>query len=448
MPLPWRPALAAMILLFGASSCGEDSLSAAPAPAPESGVSRLEAGSMDAHKDVRTVDATPPVDSGARDAVARETGALEAGSLEAGSPDSARVPDANPLLDGGYDLKLPRGFPSPVVPNDNPLTQAKIDLGRHLFYDKRLSHNQQQSCSSCHRQELAFTDGLAHAVGSTGMQHPRSSMSLANIAYASTLTWANPLQTDLEHQALVPMFGDDPIELGLTSTPEIEQRLAGIPIYVTLFKAAWPLDPSPVTLDHLVQALASFERILISGRSPFDRWQYGDQAAITESAKRGYALLNSEKMECFHCHVGFDLTDHVHWSSKAFLDRPYHNTGLYNLPPDGAYPEPNTGVFHVTHRPEDMGRFKAPTLRNIAVTGPYMHDGSIATLDEVLDHYAAGGRTIATGPYAGNGNLNPHKDPVIEPLQIGALDRTDVIAFLESLTDTEFLHDRALASPW
>jgi len=391
------------------------------------------------------MDATPPGDTGLRPV----TDAMRPGEPgDAGSrPDSG----ATSPVDGGgtpYTWNLPQGFPVPVVPADNPMTVEKVRLGRYLFYDTRLSGNQTQSCSTCHQQELAFTDGRAQGLGSTGMLHPRSPMSLANVAYASTLTWANPLMTDLEHQALVPMFGDDPIELGLNSEDMLDARLSAVPIYQTLFADAWPGDPSPVTGNHVVQAIASFERTLISGRSAFDRYQYGETGALNASAQRGYVLFNSDAAGCFHCHIGFDLTDHINWDGKAFFEKPYHNTGLYNIDGKGAYPEPNTGVEHVTHVASDMGRFKAPTLRNIAKTAPYMHDGSIATLDAVLDHYAAGGRTITSGPYAGHGNLNPYKDPLVEGFTITADQRADLLAFLASLTDDAFLTDPDLSSPW
>lgn len=417
--------LAMACLWVGVAACG-----AAPGAKPPSS----DAGADTALVSDGPLESIPPSD-----------GAIEAGAVD-GSVD-ALTPDGG-ASDGSFVWNLPAGFPIPVVPLDNPMTAAKVRLGRVLFYDTRLSHNGTQSCATCHKQELAFTDGRATGLGSTGVAHPRGAMSLVNVAYASTLTWANPLQLDLEHQALVPMFGDDPVELGLVSQDEIEQRLQGVPAYVQLFADAWPDDANPVTLQHLVQALASFERTIISGRSPFDRWLYsGDSSAMSESAKMGYQTFNSEEAECFHCHVGFNLTDHVHWSGKAFFDRPYHNTGLYNLDASGAYPEPNTGVYNVTRNPADMGRFKAPTLRNIALTAPYMHDGSITTLDEVLDHYQAGGRTITSGPYAGNGSLNPHKDPVIAPLGLTPTDRTNLIEFLRSLTDDALLSDPSLSKP-
>ncbi|HEX4341583.1 MAG TPA: MbnH family di-heme enzyme [Polyangiaceae bacterium] len=401
-----------------------------------------------------------PVEDASTDAhvVPRTDAAVVVGASTGGAPSmlDARVEAATSLpresgavdAGGAFEWNLPPGFPVPLVPDDNPMTSDKVSLGRYLFYDVRLSHNQTESCSTCHQQALAFTDGKAHGVGSTGMVHPRGPMSLANVAYASTLTWANPLQTDLEHQALVPMFGDDPVELGLVSADELVARLATVPEYTALFGQAWHEDPAPITLAHVTQALASFERTLISGRSAYDRFQYGDTSALTDSAQRGYALFNSDEVGCFHCHVGFAFTDHVNWAGKAFLDRPYHNTGLYNIDGEGAYPEPNTGVEHVTHEPGDMGRFKAPTLRNIAVTAPYMHDGSVATLDEALDHYGAGGRTITSGPNAGHGNLNPLKDPVIQPFTLSAEQRTALIAFLNSLTDDAFLRAPTLSDPW
>jgi cytochrome c peroxidase len=174
----------------------------------------------------------------------------------------------------------------------------------------------------------------------------------------------------------------------------------------------------------------------------------GERAAISDSARRGYELFSSERLECFHCHAGFALTDHVNYEGKAFFDDPFHNTGLYNVDGQGAYPEPNTGVLSVTGRERDMGRFKAPTLRNIAVTAPYMHDGSIASLDAVLDHYAAGGRTLSEGEHAGVGSASPLKSNLIQGFTLSDSERADVLAFLHSLTDEGFLTDARFADPW
>lgn len=348
-----------------------------------------------------------------------------------------------------YDWQLPPGFPKPSVPVDNPMTAEKVELGRHLFYDERLSDNETQSCASCHQQALAFTDGLATAVGSTGEVHPRGSMSLGNVAYASTLTWANPLFRDLERQALVPIFSDAPVELGLREQSVLEERLAEVDVYRELFAQAFPEQASPITANNAMKALASFQRTLITGNSPFDQYQYrGDKSAMSESALRGFALFSGERLECFHCHLGFNLSDHTNYADKAFFSQPFHNTGLYNLDGSGAFPEPNRGVFEISGEPRDMGRFKAPSLRNVAVTAPYMHDGSIATLSDVLDHYAAGGRTLEEGPYQGDGSRSPLKSNLIQGFKLSDDQRVDVLAFLESLTDEEFLSDERFSNPW
>jgi cytochrome c peroxidase len=355
-----------------------------------------------------------------------------------------------PVGPAAFPIDLPAGFPMPIVPADNPLTREKIELGRHLFYDVRLSANGTQSCASCHDQARAFTDGRARAVGSTGQAHPRNSMSLANVAYASTLTWANPNLLTLETQAAVPLFGIDPIiELGLRGHEDLAiEHLQAEPRYPPLFAAAFPGDPQPLTMANVQRALASFERALISGRSPFDRYRYGgDKNALSAEQKRGLDLFGSETLECFHCHSGFNFTDSV--SHSGLPPEPsFHNTGLYNIDGKGGFPVESRGLIDFTGKPDDMGKFKAPTLRNVAKTAPYMHDGSIATLEGVLEHYVAGGRTISSGPTAGVGSANPYKSGFISGFVISEADKRAVIAFLESLTDEVFLSDPTLSNPW
>jgi len=351
-----------------------------------------------------------------------------------------------------WGWKLPAGFPVPKVPADNPMSVAKVELGRRLFYDERLSGNQTQSCASCHQQQYAFTDNKKLALGSTGEEHPRSSMSLANVAYLSVLTWGHPYMFELEDQALVPMFGDEPVELGLSDNvaDELLARLAAEPIYPPLFADAFPEQASPLTLQSVVRALSAFQRTLISGTSPFDRWQFGgEQDAVPDAAKRGFDLFNSEKMECFHCHSGFNLQDSNEYEGKPFVEVKFHNTGLYNIDGMGAYPAPNTGIHELTQKPDDMGKFRAPTLRNITVTGPYMHDGSVESLDAVLDHYAAAGRTILEGqPNAGVGSANPFKSGFLVGFELTEDERVDLKAFFASLEDDAFLHDPELSDPW
>jgi cytochrome c peroxidase len=276
----------------------------------------------------------------------------------------------------------------------------------------------------------------------------RGAMSLANVAYASSFTWANATLGSLEEQALVPLFGEDPIELGLVG--ELEDTLAALradPPYAAMFERAFPDEEEPVSLDTLVRALASFERALISGNSPYDRYQAGDEEALVPAAKRGMALFFSERLECFHCHGGFNLSGSVTYLGKSFDESTFHNNGLYDIDGRGAYPEHNTGLYAFTGKPQDMGRFKAPTLRNIARTAPYMHDGSIATLSEVIDHYAAGGRLIEAGPHAGDGRASPAKSELVSGFVLSAAEKADVLAFLESLTDEDFLTDPRYADP-
>ena len=349
-----------------------------------------------------------------------------------------------------YVWDLPPGFPRPRVPADNPMSEAKVALGRHLFYDTRLSSDGTFACANCHQQRRAFADDKGRGVGVTGEVHPRGPMALGNIAYSPVLTWANPTVRRLEAQALVPMFGEDPVELGLAGREaKLLTDLGAVPVYRTLFAAAFPGESSPITLANLTKALASFERTLLTGRAPYDRYRTGaDAKAISESAKRGESLFFSERTECFHCHGGFNFTETVDYVGKGFLEVEFHNTGLYNLDAKGSYPTRNTGVHEVTDDPEDMGRFKAPSLRNIAITAPYMHDGSIPTLIDVVRHYEAGGRTIADGPHKGVGAANIHKSEFVKGFQLTDGERADLVAFLESLTDVEFLADPRFSDPW
>jgi cytochrome c peroxidase len=338
-----------------------------------------------------------------------------------------------------YELDLPEGIPHPRIPAENPLTVESVELGRHLFYDERLSGNESASCASCHDPALAFTDGRVLGLGSTGESTPRNSMALVNVAYNPVQTWANTALIDLEDQALVPLFGEHPVELGLSGREvELVARLSADDRYPAMFEAAFPGEPISVT--NVVRAIASFERSLMSFDSPFDRWFYGhDESAVSDSVRRGFDLFNTNELECFHCHGGFNFTDGVMHDGTVIPEIQFHNTGLYNIDGRGGYPEPNRGIYESSGRASDMGRFRAPTLRNIAVTAPYMHDGSIATLDEVLDHYAAGGRTIESGPHAGIGSESPLKNIFIHGFTLTAEQRADVLALLESLTDETFL---------
>jgi cytochrome c peroxidase len=255
------------------------------------------------------------------------------------------------------------------------MTAAKVELGRYLFYDTRMSANGTQSCASCHKQSLAFTDGKPRGEGSTGERHPRGSMSLVNVAYASTFTWIDQGLHTLEEQARVPMFGHDPIELGMD--PGGEKFLGVVradPKYRELFGA------DPITIDNVIKAIACFERSIVSARSPYDRYHYDrDDSAISAAAKHGEELFFSSGFSCFHCHGGSNFTG----------------------------------------KPQEDGGFKAPTLRNIAVTAPYMHDGGVATLEKAVTH---------------NGTMT-------------AQDQADIVEFLRTLTDESLLRDPRFSKP-
>jgi len=348
-----------------------------------------------------------------------------------------------------WDWGLPPGVPAPRVPSENPMSIEKVTLGRRLFYDTRLSGNGTQSCASCHDPTLAFTDGLAVSVGSTGDTTPRSAMALVNVAYNPVQGWASPALVALEDQALVPLFGTHPVELGLGGREvDLVARLRDDPRYPEMFAEAFPDEVDPIGVTNVVRAIACFERTMLSFDSPFDRWFHGrDESAVSDSVRRGFELFNTNALECFHCHGGFNFTDGVMHDGTVIAEVQFHNTGLYNVDGRGGYPAPNRGLYEVTGLPSDMGRFRAPTLRNIAVTAPYMHDGSIATLDEVLDHYAAGGRTIADGPNAGVGAESPLKNVFLHGFTLTPEQRADVLAFLASLTDERFLSEPDLAPP-
>jgi cytochrome c peroxidase len=346
---------------------------------------------------------------------------------------------------------LPAWVPAPVVPADNPMTPAKITLGRHLFHDRRLSVDGTMACATCHEQARAFTDGKAVSEGVTGQSGSRSAMSLANVAYLPVLTWQNPQLTSLEVQALIPLFGEHPVEMGMAGRErELFDRLRADPVYQKLFAAAFPAeagqgDEALYSLSTLTKALASFQRSLTSFDSPYDRYRYGGQKqALGAAARRGEDLFFGEKLECYHCHGGFNFTDNLKHARLPFPEVGFHNTGLYNEDGRGTYPASAPGIVEFTGEPRDAGRFRTPTLRNIAVTAPYMHDGSIATLAEVLrHHYARAGRSVQRGQGA-----NPLRSELIAGFAISEAEIADLVAFLESLTDERFLTDQAHGNPW
>lgn len=308
----------------------------------------------------------------------------------------------------GFNWQLPPGFPPPQVPADNPMSAVKVGLGRALFYDQRLSFNGAISCASCHSPSLGFTDGRARAIGATGEAHPRSSMPLANVAYNQAFTWSDTKPRSLEAQMLQPLLNEHPIEMGVSShEATVIGRIVGDPRYRELFARAFPDEKAPVDLGNITRAIASFERTLISGRAPFDRYVFDDdRAALSDAARRGMEIFFSKRAACAGCHSGLTVG-----GARAL----YANTGVV---------------------PNERQRYRVPTLRNVEVTAPYMHDGSMATLVAVLDHYAAGGR------FRGS-----FTDPRIRPIDLSTEERHDLVEFLRSLTDRDFLSNPQFAAP-
>jgi cytochrome c peroxidase len=342
---------------------------------------------------------------------------------------AAHAADTSPSP--AYEWRLPPGFPRPAVPADNPMSSAKVELGRRLFHETLLSTTGRYACASCHRPELAFTDARPRALGATGESVKHSAMSLANVAYNPAFTWSDARVHSLESQMRQPLFNRHPVEMGLTGGGRAAVKaLSADAVYRNRFAAAFPDDAAPISMTNIIKAIAAFERTLISGRSPFDRYVYDDdQTALSESEKRGMALFFSPRAGCAQCHSGINFSGPLTYEGHETQGALFANTGLYDEDGRGSYPANDQGLIEVTHRAADMGRFRVPTLRNVALTAPYMHDGSVASLEQAIDHYARGG------------HKSPRRDSRIRPLFLSQTERADLAAFLRSLTDREFLAD-------
>ena len=318
------------------------------------------------------------------------------------------------------------------------MSDAKVTLGRFLFYDPRVSLGESRACATCHIQAAGFSSGTAKGFGLT---HPtrRNVMSLSVPAYMLTYLWADSNCKTIEDvvgQTLV-----DPDEFGgAGKESEVAQRLARDARYRELFSEAFPGEA--ISFDVIAKGIASFVRTIASGDSPHDRYERGVPGALSESALRGRDLFFSERLECYHCHGGFAFSDSITHQSVAYPSANFSNTGLFNVDGQGSYPTDDQGLIEITHEPSDMGKFRAPSLRNVAKTAPYMHDGSIATLREVLEAYTAGGRSTLDG-----GTPNPMMSPLIITASLTEVEKTDVLAFLESLTDEAFLSDPRYSDP-
>lgn len=345
------------------------------------------------------------------------------------------------------DLNLPGHFPQPLVPSENPLTAESIELGRHLFYDTRLSGNETISCSSCHKQEFAFADNRSVSPGATNELGTLNAPSLANVIYSRPLTWSRSGVLHIEDQLLGPMFGESPIEMGMAGSSETILARLKSDQYLSLFEAAFPGQVP--TMDLVRFALASFVRSLVSYQAPFDDFIAGDLSAISENARLGSELFYSSRLGCTNCHAGFAFSNATLSSNTSGTPAtPYHNIGLYNLDGQGAYPSSARGRIEDSGIAKDMGRFRVPSLRNVALSAPYGHDGSVATLEEFIRIYEAGGREIVSGPWTGDGRTSPWRSPVLKSFTLTDPEREHLLAFLESLSDQVLVSSEEVSNPW
>ena len=305
------------------------------------------------------------------------------------------------LQTGAYTLALPLGLQASAayVPDGAPLSDAKVELGRVLYFDKRLSRDDTVSCATCHEPAHGFAEPRKTSQGVGGQVGTRNAPTVINRLFSKEQFW-DGRATDLEEQAKGPLI--NPIEMAMPSHGAVVRKVGGIAAYGPLFAKAFGSDD--VSIDHIAQAIAAFERTVVAGGSAFDRYQAGDKTAMTDAAVRGMGLFNG-KANCVTCHAGFN-----------FSDESYHNLGVGML-----VKAPDPGRAKVTKARSETGAFKTPTLRNVVQTAPYMHDGSEATLADVIAFYDRGG------------SRNPYLSKEMRPLGLSDGEKADLLAFLGAL---------------
>ena len=284
----------------------------------------------------------------------------------------------------------------PPEPADNRSTPARVALGKALFFDPRLSGSDWISCATCHNPAMGWSDGLPTAIGDGMKRLKRATPTILNAAYSPLLMW-DGRAPDLEAQALGPIAADVEMNQDL---PGLVKKLSAVSGYVEMFDKAYPGEG--ISGKTIGKAIAAYERTILSTESPFDRWRRGDARAVSASAKRGFDVFEG-KANCAACHQGFNFTDNG-----------FHNIGL-----KGAT---DAGRYELRKLPRLRGAMKTPTLRDVALTAPYMHNGMYRTLEEVVEHYDRGG------------DVKDNLDPEVKPLNLTAQERADLVAFMRSLT--------------
>lgn len=336
--------------------------------------------------------------------------------------------DSNPVYTDPYKLEYPDYFGNRIsIPENNPMSKQGVYLGRMLFYEKRLSSDKTISCGSCHQQKLAFTDGKTFSSGVNKILTKRNSMSLANLLWVRNFFWDGRAK-GLEAQAKIPL--SDPHEMGAYLDKAVIE-LQKTSLYPFLFKEAF--GTAEITADRIAMAIAQFERTLISSNSPYDKYLRGEYKPTKEELSGMEMFMNSavaskniRGASCAQCHG----------TPKIYMEL-FHNNGLDNIPKD-------TGREQITGMSNDRGRFRVVTLRNIALTAPYMHDGRFKSLEEVLDHYnehIQPSRTLSLSLQ------NRPNDIGGTSLGLTANEKSDIISFLKMLTDTDFITDPRFSDP-
>lgn len=331
----------------------------------------------------------------------------------------------------------------------NSYSEEKAALGRYLFYDRRLSVNNTKACASCHAQEFSFTDSYNRSIGALGDLHQRNSKPLINIIFEKYLTASDSGIHFPEQQINNPMFNEHPVELGFKGNEgKILQRIIADKYYYQQFKKVFPADQNPVSIKNIQFAVTTFVKSIFSFTSPYDNYFFKkDSSSIDRSARSGMNLFFSTSLNCSSCHGGINFNIPQLKTVTGATDY-YFNTGLYNLDGKGSYPAYDRGLIELTKNPDDMGKYKVPTLRNLAFTAPYFHDGSAATLEDVIMVYEDGGRNKLNGQSKGDGRNNPHKHLLIKGFKLNSQERKDLIRFLWSLSDSSVLKNPAYANPF
>ncbi len=321
---------------------------------------------------------------------------------------------------------------------------AKIQLGRYLFFDRRLSVNNTRSCATCHNPQFAFTDGYKRSLGVYADLHQRNTQPLFNLSYLKYFTAADSTLHSPLQQMDNPLFNNHPAEMGVKGNEEkILRKFETDKMYQQLFAFVG----EEISWVNIKNFISLFINSLQSANSPYDKFKNGDSAALNSSQKRGLQLFFSAELKCAACHGGFNFSTSSVTNEKGDTVF-YFNTGLYNTDGKGAYPAYDEGLYQLTKNKMDIGKFRVPSLRNLAFTAPYFHDGSAASLTEVVEAYTNGGRKLPDGIYKGDGSKNPLKHAFINGFSVTQEDKINLISFLQSLSDSGFINNPAYQNPF